>query len=349
MLLAIVVLVCAGSVWFGARIYQQRAAAVTGIELSATPWRIRLAPGGDTLACLTRLKMADRLGGSVIIADPARTNSRQLAKFDAIVRDVAWSQDGKRLALCTDDGRIECWDTVSNQRLWLSRSDRSPVWSLAFAAGQVVAASGTKEEPGCGGGVAFFDAETGNLLSTEVLQDTPTCLAIDPVGNRAYSGCGYGGLITVFDIAKHRRIDQFGWRKGITGDPRDGGVIDVALSNDGRLLIVAGEDGLSVWDAKARRQTHEITMESVEFVAVRILPGAKSLIASYVATAGTWPNETSEKHIGKWNIEQTVLRQEADEIVDGVSFALLPDGDSVYLAMKNGIRRISVPVSHPGR
>jgi WD40 repeat protein len=293
---------------------------------------------------LSNLKTADRLSGAVIIADTTQhKTSRELAGFDAFVRDVAWSPDGRRLALCTDDGRIECWDTVSDHRLWLSRLDRFPVWSLAFGAGQIVAVSGTNEEPGCGGAVTFFDAETGQTLATDVLRDTPTCLAIDLEGNRAYSGCRYGGLVTVFDIAKHSRINQFGWRKGISGGPKDYGVIDLALSEDGRVLVIAGDVGLSVWDVQARRQTHEQAMPSVQFFGVQILPGANSFVASYRVKARNGTGEPRDVHIGKWTLEENNLRTEADKSVDSVSFALLPDGRGVYLAMKNGIRRVSLP------
>jgi hypothetical protein len=270
-------------------------------------------------------------------------------RFDAIVRDVAWSPDEKYLALGTYDGRIEVWDAASNQRLWSQQIDRMPVWSLAFAATQVVAVTGSQAEPGCGGKVIFLDADTGDTQHVDVLDDTPNCLAIDAIGHHAFTGCSYGGLITVFDIAKHTRVDQFGWRKGVVGDPRDDGVIDLAITGDGRLLVVVGYNGMSVWDVESRRKTHDLTARNLIFFSPQFLPGSKSFIASFATAFVDRPRESDEIHIGIWRIEGSVLRKEADEIVGNAAFALLPDRRGVLFPMKNGIRRVPLPNSEPGR
>jgi WD40 repeat protein len=114
MCVAMLVLLGVGAVWLGTMTCQQRVATVPDIKLPASPWRIRVSPTGHTLACLSILRTADRSGGSVIVADTAQlTVPRELVRFDAIVRDVAWSPDEKYLALGTYDGRIEVWESAT--------------------------------------------------------------------------------------------------------------------------------------------------------------------------------------------------------------------------------------------
>lgn len=337
--LVVFLLLSAGTAWWAALIYRHRPATAPDVTLPGPPWRIRIAPDGSSVVCLCLLRTGNAFGGAVIVVDTSHnTPLRELARFNAIVRDIAWSPDETQFALCTDDGRTEVWDAASNQRVWARQIDDAPIRSVAFTNAQVVAVSGTGAEPGCGGKLLFLDALTGDIRDAKPLHDTPVCLVIDRRGDRVFAGNRYGGLISVYDLTSHERLDQFGWRPGVTGDPRDAGVAALALSSDGRMLAVAGDDGLTIWDLHSHHQIHEMKLPDTSFYQVEFLPDGNS----FVATFGLRRKGGDEFHIGQWGITKTALQELADEMSESVVFALSAD-NHVYLAMRNGVRRISLP------
>jgi WD40 repeat protein len=170
------------------------------------------------------------------------------------------------------------------------------------------------------------------------LVDTPASLAIDVGGNRAYTGGYYGGLISVFDISRRARLEQFGWHDGITGDPRDDGVNDLALSPDGSLLLVGGNYGISLWDVRQARQTHEQKLRESDILHVEFLPGSMSFIADSITTG---PGETISRQQA-WSIDGADLRKEVDRRRNG-SIALLPDRREMLVTKQKGVRRLRLP------
>jgi WD40 repeat protein len=337
--LVVLLLLLAGMGWRAALIYRHRPATAPDVTLPGPPWRIRVAPDGSSVACLCLLRTGNAFGGAVIVVDASRnTPLRELARFDAIVWDIAWSPDETQFALCTSDGRIEVWDAASNQRVWARQIDDAPVRSVAFTKAQVAAVAGTGAEPGCGGKLLFLDALTGDIRDVKPLHDTPVCLVIDRRGDRVFAGNRYGGLISVYDLTTHDRIDQFGWRPGVTGDPRDAGVAAIALSSDGRMLAVAGDEGVTIWDVHSHHQTHELKLPETSFYGVEFLPDGNS----FVATFGLWRKGSDKFHIARWGITKSALQKHSDEMTESVVFAL-SEGNNVYLALKNGVRQISLP------
>jgi WD40 repeat protein len=341
-----VLVVLAMIAWFAG--LREPARDVPDIRLPASPWRIRPSRDGTTLACLSLLREGGRLGGSVTVVDAAqRAAPREFTRSDAIIQDVAWSADDRRLALGTANGLVELCEVASGRRAWSQKVDRFPVWSVALTESGAIAVSGCRCEPGCEGMVTFLDDDTGETEHVELLHDTPSCLAVDVIGNRLYTGCYYGGLITVFDIAKRSRVDEFGWRKGIVGDWGDAGILDLAISDDGHYLIVGGDDGWTLWDVRGGRQMHERTHHDFSVLQVQFLPGSERFVAKLVPSIGTEQSGTHDERVQIWMIDGDMLHRESDKAIGAGSIAFLPKRNELLLTMKRGIRRLPLPTALP--
>lgn len=310
------------------------------IALPTTPWRIRLAPSGHALACLSVNRTNAGIGSSVFIADSEQKRKPwKLVQFPDQILRVAWSQDGKALAVGTNIGLVEVWDVTSASRVWSQSADSVPIWGIAFVGSQLIATSGSNSEPGCGGRLTVFDSRTGEIRRTDdAFHDSPTCLVVSAAGEIAYTGANYGGLITEIDLSDGTHRRTFGWHKGITGGPRDDGVDDIAISEDGGLLAAAGYGAIAVWDLAGRRLLHEHRESTLVFLRIQFVPGSSELL-----TDSFQPKTQNKSTIAIWRLEKGELRQICDYGDRRGDFAISNDGRRVFRPVHHGVDSIDLP------
>ncbi len=161
---------------------------------------------------------------------------------------VAFSADGSKLALTTDDGRVLVIDPDTG------RAERTiPV---VAPANSVVSFSpdGTLAVGAWSGIVQLRDAATGAQLghNVEVAQWPVDAIAFDPTGKTFATSLGPGG--SAARIWSTSTLQQFGSDLGGTGSDQN-----MAFTPDGRYLLVAADDGrvtrwpvsLAAWEQHA--------------------------------------------------------------------------------------------------
>jgi WD40 repeat protein/tRNA A-37 threonylcarbamoyl transferase component Bud32 len=171
-------------------------------------------------------------------------------KDHALLKGLAFSPDGRRLATASRDGKVRIWDAQQGQLLHTFHTHTDPVpmedntlepLGVALSAdGRRLATAGEKNT------VKVLDAESGQVL--HVLKghtDLVLCVAFSPDGGRLASG------------SRDRTVRI--WSPGREGNPipplkgHTSGVSGVAFSPDGRRLASAGlawDGTVKVWDAR---------------------------------------------------------------------------------------------------
>jgi len=113
-------------------------------------------------------------------------------------RSVAISPDGSRLVAGARYGMVKVWDVASRAELRTLRGHAGDVWSVAFAAGGSVLASGDGDwdRPG---EVKLRDVETGRERPSLQHSGEVLCLALSPDGKRLAAG-GWDKTILVWRL-----------------------------------------------------------------------------------------------------------------------------------------------------
>lgn len=182
-----------------------------------------VAPEGKTLAVAEdeRLRLWDAASG------------RQVFNFDfgKHVRALAFSPDGKRLAIGDDFGAITFWDIAGGKRLGFIQAHTDYVHSLAFCADGARLASG-----GGDGKIGLWAVKTSReLLSIEVPNPTFR-MALSPDGNR----------VAVATSEEARLWDATDGKALATLKQHTAG-FTIAFSPDSKLLAAGTEEGINVW------------------------------------------------------------------------------------------------------
>ena len=151
---------------------------------------------------------------------------------------LAFSSDGKRLALGTKDGKVLILDVKRGE--WVDKLEdehSSPVLALAFSSKTGLLVSGDRD-----GVLVLTEVATGQRMShLKAHEHEITALAFSPDG-RILASSAYKEAITLRDGSTGAPIRK------LSGHPN--GAVDLAFSADGKVLAsVGGEDNaLLLWD-----------------------------------------------------------------------------------------------------
>jgi WD40 repeat protein len=288
---------------------------------SAAPGRAGAARGSaarrERIAALV-IGGAALLIGVAAIAVVLTRSSRpalSLTGSGVSVGSVAFSPDGKILAVADEEGSIRLWNAATGRQLALlaSAGRRAAVDSVGFSPDGKILAAGDEV-----GTAYLWNPATSQLLATlrdPGRQASADAVAFSPDGKILAIGDGDGGTY-LWNTAARRRLATL---------PRfpDGGVNAVAFSPDGKILAIGDGDGRTyLWNVAGGTLTAAM-QDPGSVGAVAFSPDGR-ILATDDAGPGTY----------LWNLAtgtRTALRSEGS--FDGLgSLAFSPDGRTLAIA-----------------
>jgi serine/threonine protein kinase len=98
------------------------------------------SPDGKTIAASDGVdKVLYLLDGQTL------ETTRQISIYQGIITDLAFSPDGKQLAICSDDGTIQVWDVATDKSVWEQRPAKVPATCVAWSPDGRLLAVGCRE------------------------------------------------------------------------------------------------------------------------------------------------------------------------------------------------------------
>jgi WD40 repeat protein/tRNA A-37 threonylcarbamoyl transferase component Bud32 len=236
------------------------------------------------------------------------------------VRSLAFSPDGKRLALGGRKGSVLVEDVADGTVRQTLQGHKGAVRSVAYSSdGQYLASAGED------GTVCVWDAATGGKrfdpLQTQ--QGLVAAVAFSPNGQRLASA-GEDHTIRLWDAV--RGGDPLRTLRG-----HDGTVNGVAFSPDGKLLASASSDRtVRVWDVASGQPVRKLEGHDLGVNAVAFCPHGRCLAsASEDGTVKLWETDSGE--------EVLTLRGHSDGVT---SLAFSRDGWLLASASKDGTVKV---------
>jgi WD40 repeat protein len=233
---------------------------------------------------------------------------------------LAFSADGRRLALSCSDGTARIWDLTAKSQPQVLRGHTSSVAGLAFSPdGRCLATTGKDRA------VKVWDAASGEeLLTLRGHTGQVRAAAFDPQGKGPARR-----LVTAADDGTVRIWDAHAGQEPLTLHGHAGMVTYVAFSPDGRRIASRGAGGaVKVWDLASAKELFAISCRAERVV---FSPDGKRLV-----TAGGNP-QVGELKV--WDAEKgRPLATLTGHALFVTSAAFSPDGQWIASASGNPIQ-----------
>ncbi|MEM8502531.1 MAG: caspase family protein [Cyanobacteria bacterium P01_D01_bin.1] len=191
---------------------------------------IALSPGAQQLAI-------DIVGETVLLIDRTNGQTQTISPAGGTINRLAFSADSKRLAIASENGVIQLWNTQTNRMEAQLQDHIGPVSSIAFSSADLdqLASAGTD------GTVRLWNTDTQQSIGSpfQVYNQSVVAVAFSPDGRVVASG-DRTGAIQLWDTAQQEQI--------ATWQAHSEAIQDIKFGAKGQHLITAGaEGGISVW------------------------------------------------------------------------------------------------------
>ncbi len=180
---------------------------------------------------------------------------------------VAYSPDGRHLAIATDCGNIRLLEAATGRLLRVLAGHEGGVTDLAFSP------DGAELVSACGGrSIRVWEAKTGRLIRVLSARTAVRAVAMSPDG-AMLAAAGRDAAVALWKV-------QTGLPAGLLRGGHKAAVARLAWSPDGKWIASAGErgdGGICVWDAATKRRVHAVDCGSSAVVALAWSPDGKTL------------------------------------------------------------------------
>ncbi len=298
---------------------------------SAPVWSVAFSHDGQRLAAAsTGVDAVGRwLTGEALLWDLSHhTQALHLRGFEAVVRSVAFSPDGRHLASASGGGTVKVWSASSGQEILTLREPMSDVSSVTFSPDGRQLAVGARD-----GVTRVWDA---SLWKTEPITPQKPILTLrssSAVLSLAYSPDGRQ-LAAGFEDHDVRIWETATGRVVLPLRGHFGAVRALAFSPDGWQLASASADRtVKIWDATADRRT-------IPFYDRQI--GAAGISSIAFSPDGRWlASASSDLAVRIWDTTTALVAQTLRGHTDDIaSVAFSADGQ--WLASGGADRTVKI-------
>jgi RNA polymerase sigma factor (sigma-70 family) len=213
---------------------------------------------------LQRIAIRDDNTTVRLVAVATAKDLARIAGHADVVRCLAFSPDGKRLATGDEAGVVKVWDPAGRE-LHTLKGHTEPVRCLAFSPDGKTLASGSRDLL-----ALTWDVRTGRRKAALAGHTNDvSAVAFSPDGRVLATG-SFDQTVRLWDTASGKeRATLRGHKKGI---------FCLAFGPRGRLLASASEDGtVRLWDTTARRELASLTRHAGPVWCVAFAPDGQTL------------------------------------------------------------------------
>ncbi len=258
-----------------------------------------------------------------------------LGKTDKPLKALAYSPDGKQIAVGTDDGILRVLDAESGKVTYTSPSRNSRIERVCFSPNGKLIALGD-----AGGQVAVYaPGVMGNALAMSVQgADVPEVYSVAfTSGSNSVFSCGRDGKIRLTAGPAPDGSSAPNTATKITEFiGHNGPVTSLAVTTDGMLLISGGVDKtVRVWNVKTSKQLRAFQGHTTGVTAVAARPDGKQIAsAAEDGAVRIWDLNPSDEHRAMTDAKESLW-----------AVAISPDGKRVAAAGADRTIRVYDPES----
>jgi WD40 repeat protein len=258
---------------------------------------VTLSPDGKHLAASVSTFYGEP--GEVLLWDAA--SGQELGALRGVsdyVGGVAFSPDGRRLALACEDGSVKIWDTQTRLEVFALRGHASMVHCVAWSADGARLISGSGDQT-----VRVWDATVAQeAVSTHAHANRAGAVAFSPDGTLVASA-------SVTISSKKHEVKIWNALSGQvvrTWEAPQGneGRRTLVFSPDGKYLALGGDAGVvKVWDVSTDQQTASLQTADGSVTDVVFDPEGRTLAVLYTRTLKLWDLASRQEKVTIEHVE----------------------------------------------